>query len=186
MERMTRRSVTTKRTIRPMRPGSVSSRISSKRPVFHSAMKSRRMASSLKISPALLVMSAFKVSCGTRRAPRNSMASMASPASGLAASTGLGASSCGCRAGCCWAGCCGGGCGGAPPDRGHILKRIVLGLRRSAGRRLLRFLLGRRRWLRRLRLRAERMDPESAETGRCYHQANTPETLHASIPFHSA
>src|ERR1022692_438262 len=48
MERTTRRSVLAKRTITPPAvPGSVSIRISSKRPLFHSAMKSRCRSSSL-------------------------------------------------------------------------------------------------------------------------------------------
>jgi len=56
-------------------------------PGVHSAMKSRRMASSLKMSPALLTMSAFKVSCGTRRAPRTRWLRCLS-ATGLAVSAG--------------------------------------------------------------------------------------------------
>ena len=53
MERTTRRSATTKRMIQPVLPGSRSTRISSKRPVFHSAMKSRCRDSSIVAVAAL-------------------------------------------------------------------------------------------------------------------------------------
>ena len=68
-----RRSVTMKRTIQPVLPASRSMRISSKRPVFHSAMKSRCSDSSSYLSPFLVKIRARRVSWGTRRAPRNSI-----------------------------------------------------------------------------------------------------------------
>ena len=55
--------------------------MSSKRPVFQRCMKSRRTVSSLYRSPGLVTISALRVSCGTRRAPRNSTVSISCPAS---------------------------------------------------------------------------------------------------------
>ena len=62
IERTTRRSVRTKRMMTPVAPCSASRRMSSKRPVFHSAMKSRRSISSLKMSPFLEANCARSVS----------------------------------------------------------------------------------------------------------------------------
>jgi len=157
------------------------------------------------MSPALLAMSAFKVSCGTRRAPRNSMASMGSPPAGFGGFHRL--------------------------RRFHsrlhgplllgrllrwllrwllllrralrtgrnILKRIFLRLRRS-GRWLLRLLLRSRRWLRGLRLRAKadessmRRDRPMLPSGECARNASckhtfplcvATETLMHANQFHS-
>src|ERR1019366_7950278 len=138
------------------------------------------------------MISAFSVSCGTRLAPRNSKASITCPLGFTAgAASALGVSNCGRWPG--WAagaaaGAAGGGPGGGGAGAGGNGPEGT-GLRRGGERRLLPRLRGRLAGGRLLGGRLgehRRADGDDAETDRDHDQAETPEKLHASIPFHSA